>query len=208
MTRSRLAVVAATAWLTLLGCSEAEEPFTCRFLGTPEDVAARPSPFDSVTIHTDAGSAKLCYSRPSARERLVFGGLVPYDTLWRTGANEATVLHITSDATIAGIPVAAGKYSIYTVPREDQWSLVVNASTDQWGLTQDAVGAAGNRFSNAYTPEVRAQEVARTAISIDSIDYVETLLASFDEGARSVDLWVDWEHTRVVIPIVFTAGGG
>lgn len=208
MTKFR-AVLAWTALSVVAAACSSDEPFTCRFLGTPADVAARPSPFDSVTAHTAEGSAKLCYSKPSARDRVVFGNLVQFDTLWRTGANEATVLHLTSDATVAGVPVEAGKYSIYTVPRvSGEWTLVVNASTDQWGLTQDAVGADGNQFYNAYTPEVRAQEVSRVAIDIDSIDFVETLTASFDTVGGGVDLWVDWERTRVVVPIRFTPPEG
>ncbi len=103
----------------------------------------------STEIRADSTWLKLCYSRPSARGRRVFGDLVPYDTLWRTGANEATVLHTSRSASVAGVEVGTGKYSIYTVPGRDEWSLVINGTTGQWGLTGDAFGACGNFFENA-----------------------------------------------------------
>ena len=175
---------------------------TCRFLGTPQQVAARPSPFDSAMARLDSAELKLCYSRPSVRGRVVFGGLVPYDTLWRTGANEATVLHVSAPAEIAGVEVEPGQYSLYTVPRADQWTLVINASTRQWGLTREERGADGVLYPNAYTEEVREQELARVPIQTDSVDFTETLVARFGEPSGSeVELYVDWETTRVVIPI-------
>ena len=187
-------------------CSSSPPPMVCEASGPPDAIAARPSPFDSAMARVDTAQLKLCYSRPSARGRTIFGGLVPYDTLWRTGANEATILHLSADAEIAGIPVEAGKYSIYTVPNPDQWSLVVNATTGQWGLTRDERGAEGNLFLNAYTDEVRARELGRRPIRVDSISYTEQLLAHFSDPVEDeIELWVDWETTRVVIPIRFQA---
>jgi hypothetical protein len=146
--------------------------------------------------------AKLCYSRPFARGRTVMGELVPYDTLWRTGANEPTIIHFASPAEIAGISVEPGDYSIYTVPSIEQWRVVVNASTSQWGLTQDAYGAEDNFFPNAYTEDVRAQELGRVPISTEEVPYTEELTASFeDEGNSRYSLLFDWETTRIVIPI-------
>lgn len=191
-------------WLALLaaGCSSEANPMTCEPWGTAEQVAARPSPFDSVEVHSDLIWMKLCYSRPSARGRVVFGELVPYDTLWRTGANEATVLHTTHPITIAGVDIDAGKYSIYTVPSPRNWALVINGMTGQWGLTQDAYGARGNFFENAYTEEVRTREIARMPIETESVAYTETLTASFDRrSADSTNLVIDWEETRILIPI-------
>jgi hypothetical protein len=145
--------------------------------------------------------AKLCYSKPSARGRLVFGGLVPFDTLWRTGANEATVLHLARPAAIAGLDVEAGDYSIYTVPSPGRWTVVVNSAAGHWGLTRDEVGADGVQYYSAYTDDIRSQEVGRAPITTEEIPFVEQLSASFDRSGEQHRLLVDWETTRVVIPI-------
>ncbi len=200
--RRRPAPIAVALVAGALACSSAPPPMTCQYDGTPEGVAQRPSPFDSVSVRVDSVELKLCYSRPSARGRVVFGELVPFDTLWRTGANEATVLHLSGDAEIAGIPVREGAVSLYTVPSLEQWQVVVNSTTGQWGLTVDAYGAEGTFFPNAYTAEVRAGELGRRPIPVDTIPHVEQLVARFSEPtADGVDLLVDWETTRVRIPI-------
>jgi hypothetical protein len=146
--------------------------------------------------------AKLCYSKPSARGRLVFGGLVPFDTLWRTGANEATTLHLARRAEIAGLAVEPGDYSLYTVPSPGRWTVVVNAAAGHWGLTRDEVGADGVQYYSAYTEDVRSQEVGRAPIATQDIPYVEQLTAGFEsENSTEHRLHVDWETTRVVVPI-------
>src|SRR5690606_9124884 len=91
--------------------------------------------------------------------RQIFGGLVPWDTLWRTGANEPTIVHLPFTADIAGLRVPPGSYSPYTVPREaGTWDLIVNRSTSQWG------------HPSSYTPEVRDQELGRTPIPAERMD--------------------------------------
>lgn len=154
-------------------------------------VEGRPSAFDSTLIDLGDARAKLCYGRPSMRGRQIFGGLVPYDTLWRTGANEATTLHLPVRAEIAGIEVEPGSYSIYTVPGRDEWSVIVNRSTSQWGI------------ESAYTPEVRAQEVARAPVQPEPLPTpVETFVITAEPtGPQSADLVLDWETTRVRIPV-------
>jgi len=183
--------------------SDPSPTMACRMDGPRDAIAQRPSPFDSIVIGSDGSiRAKLCYSRPFARGRTVMGGLVPYDTLWRTGANEPTIIHLFEQAEIAGILVEPGDYSIYTLPSTDEWQVVVNASTGQWGLTQDSYGAEGNFFPNAYTDAVRAQELGRRPISTEQVPYTDQLTASFNQvGDSRYDLLFDWETTRLVIPI-------
>lgn len=192
-----------TITLSVMACGPSIPPMTCAPWGTPDQVATRPSPFDSVMLRNgDVLEAKLCYSRPSVRGRVVFGELVPYDTLWRTGANEATVLHLAQPAEIAGIAVEAGDYSLYTVPSRGRWTVVVNAAAGHWGLTRDEVGADGVQYYSAYTQEIRDQEVGRAPITTEEIPFVERLTASFERGGASESrLFVDWETTRVVIPL-------
>jgi hypothetical protein len=204
-------VVGGASAVVLLALGACGPPFpsmTCAPWGTSEQVAIRPSPFDSALVRSDTTLlAKLCYSRPSARGRTIFGELVPYDTLWRTGANEATVLHLARPGEIAGVAVEAGDYSIYTVPHPDQWRVVINAAAGQWGLTRDEVGADGVQFYNAYTDEIRRQEVARAPITIEQIPFVEQLTASFEPlGGAEYRLLFDWETTRVVVPLRIPAG--
>ncbi len=210
MTRSR--TFHALSFLGILlfaGCGPSASSMNCAPWAPPEELAARPSPFDSVMLHRDTVlEAKLCYSRPLARGRTIFGGLVPFDTLWRTGANEPTILHLAEPAEIAGLAVDAGEYSIYTVPDSTQWMVVVNASTSQWGLTRDERGPAGNLNLNAYTDDVRAQEVGRAPIGTEQIPFVEQLTAAF--APTGVDseyrLLFDWERTRIVVPLRFVPG--
>lgn len=154
-------------------------------------LADRPSPYDSVLVDLGGTQAKLCYGRPSARDREIFGGLVPYDTLWRTGANEATTIHLPVASEIAGIAVEPGSYTIYTVPGTEEWTVIVNRSISQWGI------------ETAYTPEVRAQEVARAAVPAEAIpEHVETFVITTEPaGANTTNLVLSWENTRVRIPV-------
>jgi DUF2911 family protein len=196
---------ALVLFATTSGCRSSPPPMTCAPWGSSEDVAKRPSPYDSVVATVDSSTAKLCYSRPFARDRVVFGGLVPYDTLWRTGANEPTILHLSAPADVGGMAVEKGAYSIYTVPSAAGWTMVLNTSISQWGLTREERGAGGNLFPNAYTAEVRAQEVGRAPIQTQAVEYTDQLTAGLrPSGESMLELTVDWEETRIVIPIRFT----
>ncbi len=113
-------------------------------------LASRPSPLDSLTFTLGGHPVKICYGRPSARGRRMIGGpSVPYGQLWRTGANEPTMIHTTTALSIAGVRVQPGSYSLYTVPGEEQWQIVVNRSISQWGhesrYTADIREGAGGR---------------------------------------------------------------
>ena len=98
-------------------------------------VEDRTSPYDSTAIPLGDTQVLICYGRPSLRGRTMIGGQnVPYGRLWRTGANEPTILHTPVPLEIAGIMVEPGSYSLYTIPGEDEWTLIVNRSTSQWGV--------------------------------------------------------------------------
>lgn len=166
------------------------------------DVAGRTSPYDSVSIDVGEGTAKVCYGRPALKGRTMIGGeAVPFDTLWRTGANEPTIIHLSVPARIAGLDVEAGSYSLYTIPREGtEWTLIVNRATSQWG------------HESTYTDEVRAQEVGRTDVRAEDLESeVEQLtIRPVDNGAAEEDatggagaqgLLLEWQNTRLHIPI-------
>lgn len=153
------------------------------------DLEGRASPYDSTTIDVGEGVAKVCYGRPYLKGRTMIGGeAVPYDTLWRTGANEPTTIHLNVPATIAGLDVEPGSYSLYTVPREGPgWTLIVNRSTSQWG------------HESTYTEEVRAREVGRAEVQVDPLDSeVEQLTF---RPMESGGLVLEWQNSRVRIPI-------
>lgn len=156
------------------------------------DVEGRASPLDSATIQIDGQHIKVCYGRPAARGRTMIGGeYVPFGQLWRTGANEPTVVFTTAPTSIAGIEVPAGLHALYSVPGESEWGIIVNRAVDQWG------------HEGSYTDEVIAQEIARANVpSTANPEFVEAFtieLAATDGGA---DIVFTWENTRVAIPVV------
>lgn len=155
-------------------------------------LSARQSPLDSLTFTVAASPVKICYSRPSARGRTMIGGSsVPYGRVWRTGANEPTMIHTTVPLMIAGIYVPRGSYSLYTVPDEDEWQVIVNTSISQWGH---------ERF---YTEEVRAQELGRGEAPAERTDnHVETFTIQVEGEGDNVVLILEWERTQVMIPIM------
>jgi len=184
----------AAAFLLLIACAPNEN--RNRAIACEPDprmpVEGRASPYDSVQVPLGDMTAQICYGRPSARGRTMIGGdYVPYGRLWRTGANEPTVIHLPAPATIAGIEVAEGSYSLYTVPGSESWEVVVNASTSQWGI------------ESRYTGEVRAAEVGRATVPADRVeDHVETFTITAEPiEAQGSDLVLAWEHSRVRIPI-------
>lgn len=173
--------MAASADAAQIGCVPAER--------MPVD--GRASPYDSVKFTIGGQTAQVCYNRPFTKGRTIFGDLVPYGQLWRTGANEPTIVHVPFAATIGGVAVEPGSYSLYTVPGESEWGVVVNRSTSQWG------------HENSYTPEVEAQEVGRgTAPATTLEEPVEqfTIRTEPEEGDAG-HIVLEWERTQVRIAV-------
>jgi hypothetical protein len=166
----------------------AQEDVTCK---PQRPTANRSSIYDSTAIVIDGKRALICYGRPAARGRTMIGGdMVPYGKLWRTGANEPTTLHIPFAATIAGIKVDPGSYSIYTIPGEKEWEVIVNRSTSQWG------------HEGRYSAEVKAQEVGHGKVPSSQLqDHVEVFTIKSAPAQNGVDLILEWEKTRLAIPI-------
>jgi hypothetical protein len=158
-------------------------------------VEGRASPYDSTSFQVGGAAAKICYGRPSARGRTMIGGdAVPFGRIWRTGANEPTILHLSAPISFAGLPLQAGSYSIYTIPTAADWTVIVNRSTDQWG------------HESQYTEAIQAQEVGRATVPSEQLDeHVETFTIRPVARGNDVDLLLEWERTRVTIPV--RAGG-
>jgi hypothetical protein len=171
----------------------AEDPHACITMNTDHlPLASRQSPLDSLSFKVGTANVKLCYGRPSARGRTMIGGeAVPFGKLWRTGANEPTMIHTTGALKIAGVLVPAGSYSIYSIPGEKEWHIIVNRAITQWGK------------ETQYTDAVKAQEVGHGMVNSSALATpVETLLFRTEAGAGgAVNLLLEWEKTRVTIPI-------
>src|SRR6185503_15232723 len=102
-----------------------------------EDKSKRPSPPGTAEVSLKGKTITIDYSRPSMRGRKIMGELVPYDKVWRTGANEATTLTTPVDLNIGGTKVPAGKYTLWTLPSAGTWKLIINKQTGQWGTNYD-----------------------------------------------------------------------
>jgi len=162
----------------------------CWTRSAPDELAERTSPFDSTTVALDAGEIKVCYSRPQVRGREIMGGLVPFGEPWRLGANEATAIRLPVGGTIAGVAVEPGWYSIYAIPGEERWEIVVNAVAGRWGRPID--------------DDVRAQDIGSGVSTVERIDTgpVESLTLSLERTSEnSADLVIEWEATRVRVPV-------
>lgn len=154
--------------------------------GTAAEAQERPSPLKSVDFSVGGHEGLLCYGAPSARGREIMGGLVPYGEPWRVGANEPTTIHLTGPATIGGVALEPGSYSVYAEPGEDEWEFFINSNAERWGIPIDA--------------SVRSTEVGSFTVEPETIDEtVETMTFRFepnDEGTMG-DIVMEWENTRV-----------
>ena len=109
---------------------------TLSLLFISSGVWAQASPAATATGKIGDASITIKYSSPAVKGRQIWGALVPYDKVWRTGANAATVLETDKDIKVEGKALAAGKYSIYAIPGEKEWTIILNSQTGQWGVTR------------------------------------------------------------------------
>ena len=179
--------------LALGGAAPGPAPHACITMNTRQlPLATRKSPLDSASFTVGGAAVKVCYGRPSLRGRHMLGGeAVPFGRIWRTGANEPTMIHTTGPLAIAGIRVPAGSYSLYTVPGPGEWEVIVNRSVTQWGEESN------------YTDAVKAQEVGRAKVKAQALTTpVEmfTIRAEPASGDASA-LVLEWEKTRVRVAL-------
>jgi len=183
--------------LILSAAAIAAAPFptqdpACITRATPEQLAGRPSPLESVTFTVGTARVKVCYGAPSAKGRKVFGELIPYGQLWRTGANEPTMIHTSAPIMVAGVAVPAGVVSLYSVPGKSEWEIIINRSVTQWGA------------EGGYTAAIKAQEIGRGKVAAlpDPMPApVEKFTIRADQAGRKTMLVLEWERTRVNIPV-------
>lgn len=96
----------------------------------------RPSPLRADSVMKNNAWLKIEYSSPAVRERKIWGDLVPYGRIWRTGANQATLLSTETSIKLQGQNIDAGRYAVFTVPDSDTWEVILNSDFDQWGTYQ------------------------------------------------------------------------
>jgi hypothetical protein len=156
-----------------------------------QGLESRPSPLDSISFEVAGAVVKICYGRPSAKGRTMIGGdAAPYGSLWRTGANEPSMIHTSTALSVAGVEIEPGSYSLYTIPGEKTWQVIVNRSITQWG------------HEGRYTDEIKGQEVGRGTVPSERMDdHVETFTLRAESTADGVTLLLEWENTRVMVPI-------
>jgi len=156
----------------------------------------RPSPNASITQTAGVTDITIKYSRPGVKGRTIWGGLVPYDKVWRTGANDATTIAFSDDVTIAGSKLAAGTYSLHTIPGRDEWTIVFNNVSNQWGsfaydAAKDALRikakpekAEFREWLTFEIPEV-SNDMAKIAIRWENLSVPFTVMTN--GTARSMD---------------------
>jgi hypothetical protein len=177
--RKLLVSTAAVIVLTAAGHVAAQTP-----QGTE-----KPKPL-SPPAHAEGsvGGKKIAidYSAPSKRGRAIMGGLVPYGSVWRTGANAATTLHAGGDLRIGDLAVPAGDYTLYSVPGEKEWTLIVNKETGQWGTEYD-----------------QKQDLGRVKMKIAPVkDTVETFVIAIKPAGDGATLTLTWENTEASVALM------
>lgn len=149
-------------------------------------VAISPRAAEEIAVGT--GTMRVEYSRPFVKGRKIFGGLVPWGQVWRTGANAATTLTTDVDVTLGAVPVPKGTYTLYTFPGAKEWKLIVNRQTGQWGTE--------------YDPKL---DLARIPMkSLSRPDLLEAMTISFlPEDPFRGTLRLSWEKRILTVPYAF-----
>ncbi len=155
--------------------------------GSPEFSKLDASPMDLV-IYRDKNEtpiARVIYSRPQKRERDIFGKLVPFDKVWRTGANEATELTLYKDMKVADVTIKAGTYTLYTIPGEKEWTVILNNRTNTWGAYE-------------YTDK---EDRVRINVPVrETSNTIESLSMAFEEANNGTNLLIGWDDRYVKVP--------
>lgn len=145
------------------------------------------SPLDVVLFRgeNEEPVARVLYSRPQVRNREIFGKLVPYGEVWRTGANEATEITFYEDMMIGGKRIEKGSYSLFTIPRRNEWTIILNNSTNVWG---------------AYDYHVE-EDIVRIDVPVKKTDTpIEALSMAFEPTENGTNLYIGWDDRYVEVP--------
>ncbi len=153
-----------------------------------QDAPSRPSPTALTIARYKDSYIKITYCQPRKRGREIFGKLVPFGDVWRTGANEATEITLTRDVFVNDTLLSAGTYSIFTIPGKVSWTIMINKDLGLWG-------------SYNYNPKM---DVMRFNIPVqESSETYESFTIQFDQRNSVADLLLLWDKTKISIPIQF-----
>jgi hypothetical protein len=146
----------------------------------------RVSPHETVELTLNGKKITVTYGRPSMKGRKIMGGLVPYGQVWRTGADEATVLTTEADLMIGTLAVPKGSYSLFTLPSESGWKLVVNKVSDQWG---------------AFSYDQK-QDLGRTDMKVGKTSApVEQFTITLAKAGNGGVMKMEWENTSASVDL-------
>lgn len=150
------------------------------------------SPESRVTLTDDEVSVGIIYCRPYKRGRQIFGGLVPYGQLWRTGANEATVFSTSTDIQMNGQKLESGRYQLVTIPNPDKWTIILNSDIPGWGIEQSTGKTYHNTEADVLVFEVPVEKTNNP---------LEQFTISLNKEDEKISMALQWDSTRVRFPI-------
>ena len=148
------------------------------------------SPEDIVIFEQDSLKIEVFYNKPYKKGRDIFGDLVPYDEVWRTGANEATTFETNQDLTVEGSQLEAGKYTLWTIPGETSWTIIFNENMYSWGVS----------FSDGKASRVETFDALKVEVPISkNLKSQEQFTIYFDEQFGNINMFLAWDD--IVVPV-------
>ncbi len=151
----------------------------------------RLSPKDTVEFKLNNLKLEVFYNRPYKKGRAIFGGLVPYNQVWRTGANEATTFETNKPLNIQGLPLPAGKYTLWTVPKDSVWTVIFNTKQYSWGVNSE--------MQPMWDPNYDALDIEVPTQKLDTV--VEQFTIGFDNSIGHLFLTMAWDDIKIALPI-------
>ncbi len=149
------------------------------------------SPKDTVEFALNDLKLEVFYNRPSKRDREIFGGLVPFDKVWRTGANEATTFETNQPLKIGNDYLTAGKYTLWTIPNAENWEVIFNSKQYAWGVDEEMKPMRDPNF-DAVSVQVRVEKLT---------SFVEQFTIAFDNSTDNLSLTMAWDDVKIVVPL-------
>lgn len=152
------------------------------------------SPEDFVIFEQDSLKIEVFYNRPYKKEREIFGKLVPYGEVWRTGANEASTFKTNQDLLVEGSILKAGKYSLWTIPDKTSWQVIFNDKMYNWGVN----------FSDGKASRVEEFDALKVEVPISkNLKTIEQFSIYFDEQFGTIHMFLAWDS--IVVPLSLEA---
>lgn len=155
-----------------------------------DELKLRLSPLTVTSVRYKDGYLKVIYSQPQKRGREIFGKLVPFGEVWRTGANEATEITITQDVAFNGALVKAGTYALFTIPEQEKWTIILNRDLGQWGAYNY------NQKKDVLRFEVPAKSTPDNVV-------IEPFTIRIDQKTDTAEIFLLWDKTQVSFHIQF-----